>query len=398
MQLEWKQLRKIGISIFVLFLAIYYWSSVAGLISTMISALYPVFMGAAIAYVINLLMDLYEDYFFPKSRKDIIGRIRRPVCLLGAVVTILIIIGALIYLVIPELLSSVEMLVNGIPHSLRELSQNKFLKSVLPDDVFHKLMAMDWNVYIGSVLKFLKGGFGGIAGSVISVASSVFANIISAVLGIIFALYFLAGKETFQHQSLRVLRVVIKEKYYDKLLHYLHITNECFHQYIVGKLLDALVIGLMCGVGMALLRLPYAVMIGTIVGFTALIPVAGAYFGAVVGAVIIMTVSPAKALFFLIFILIVQQIEGNLIYPKLMSGSIGLPGVWVLAAVTAGGSLAGILGMLIGVPIVASVYKIVRERVIEREEKLGLEPLPEIVNSTQERWQKIKSIKNKKKK
>ena len=398
MQIEWKQLRRIGISIFVLFLAVYYWHTVAGLISTLISALYPVFMGLAIAYVINLLMSLYEDYFFPKSQKKIIDGIRRPICLLGAVITILVIIGALFYLIIPELVSSVQILVNGIPNTLASVSQNKFLKTILPDGMMQKLVTLDWNVYIGAALKFLKGGFGGIAGNVISVASSVFANIVSAVLGIIFALYFLSGKEKFQHQSLRVLRVVVRDKYYYQTLHYLHITNECFHQYIVGKLLDAIIIGLMCGVGMLIFQLPYAVMIGTIVGFTALIPVAGAYFGALIGAVLILTVSPTQALIFLIFIVVVQQLEGNLIYPKLMSGSMGFPGVWVLAAVTVGGSLGGILGMLIGVPIAASIYKIIRERVVEREEKLGLGPLPEIDNSQQERWQKIKSIRKKKKK
>ena len=159
----------------------------------------------------------------------------------------------------------------------------------------------------------------------------------------------------------------MKEKWYDKLMYYLRMTDECFHQYIVGKCIDAVVLGVMCAIGMAIFRFPYAIMGGALIGFTALIPVAGAYIGAGIGAFMIFTVSPIKSLLFIVFIIVLQQIEGNLIYPKIMSSSIGLPGVWVLAAITVGGSLSGILGMLIGVPIAAVIYQIVREEVLKRE-------------------------------
>ena len=159
--------------------------------------------------------------------------------------------------------------------------------------------------------------------------------------------------------------------------------------------MDAIVVGLLCGIGMVILGLPYPLMIAVFVGFTALIPIVGSYLGILVGSIIILTVSPTQALIFLIFIVVMIQFEANVIYPKLMSDTIGLPGIWVLAAVTVGGTLAGIVGMLIGVPIAASIYQISGEKVREREERLGLEEIPDIENSFQERFQKIKKIKQK---
>ena len=395
MNLEWKQLRKIGISIFLLYLAIYYWKRVAGLMNTCVSAFIPVIVGIVIAYMINIMMDMYEDYFFKKSTNPTIDRMRRPVCLIGAILTICIIIGLLVYLVIPELVTSATILVEGIPKGVKQLAKYEWFQTIMPDELIDKLLTMDWKDYIDSAMRFIKSGAGGFAGSAMNLAGSVFSTAVSALLGVIFAIYFLGSKEKFQLQALRVIRVTMKESYYKKALHYLSIGNMCFHNYIVGKIVDAFVVGILCGIGMTILRLPYVLMISVFVGFTALIPIVGTYVGIAAGAIIILTVSPAEALIFLIFIVIMIQFEANVIYPKLMSNSIGLPGIWVLAAVTAGGTLGGILGMLIGVPIAATVYQISREIIRERELKLGLEELPEIKNVAQERWTKIKKIKDK---
>ncbi len=395
MNLEWKQLRKLGFAIFLLYLAIYYWKNIADYIATGISAFVPVIIGAVIAYMINILMDMYEDYFFKKTNNPTIDRIRRPVCLAGSILTIGAIIGVLVYLVIPELVTSATILVEGIPNGVRALAKYEWFQKIVPDDIIEKLLEMNWKDYIDSAMKFFKGGVSGFAGSAMNLAGSVFSKFLSALLGIVFAIYFLGSKEKFQMQALRVIRVNVKEEYYKRVLHYLSVGNYCFHNYIVGKLVDAVVVGVLCGIGMSILRLPYVLMISVFVGFTALIPIVGTYLGIAAGSIIILTVSPMKALEFLIFIVIMIQFEANVIYPKLMSDSIGLPGIWVLAAVTVGGTLAGILGMLIGVPIAATFYQISKEIIQEREKKLGLEQLPEIKNVTQERWTKIKNIKNK---
>jgi predicted PurR-regulated permease PerM len=392
---EGKHLRMLGVSIFLLYLAIYYWEKIAGFLYTGFGAVAPVLLGAVLAYMLNILMDMYEDYFFKKSEKPIINKIRRPVCLIGSIVTIAVIIGVLVYLVIPELVESATILVEGIPNGVRALARYDWFQAIVPDNIVDKLLEMHWKDYIDSAMKFFKGGIGGFAGSAMNIAGSVFSKFVSALFAIVFAIYFLGSKEKFQTQALRVMRVVVKKDYYDKTLHYLNVCNLCFHNYIVGKLVDAIVVGILCAIGMSVLRLPYVLMISVFVGFTALIPIVGTYLGIAAGAIIILTVSPMKALIFLIFIIIMIQFEANVIYPKLMSNSIGLPGVWVLAAVTVGGTIAGIGGMLIGVPIVATVYQISREIILEREKKLGLETLPEIKNVSQERWTKIKNIKNK---
>ena len=159
----------------------------------------------------------------------------------------------------------------------------------------------------------------------------------------------------------------MRPKWAKRLLYGLRIFNESFRGYIVGQCTEAVILGVLCVVGMLIFRFPYAGMIGSLVGFTALIPVAGAYIGAAVGAVMILTQSPLKALLFGVFLVILQQLEGNLIYPRVVGRSIGLPALWVLAAVTVGGSLMGIPGMLLGVPITAALYRLIREDMSRRE-------------------------------
>ena len=163
-----------------------------------------------------------------------------------------------------------------------------------------------------------------------------------------------------------MLRTYLKPSWYSRLVYFLQTLNTCFHRFIVGQCTEAVILGLLCIAGMLLFRFPYATMVGTLIGFTALIPVAGAYIGAGVGAFMIFTVSPVQTLLFLLFIVILQQLEGNLIYPRVVGSSIGLPGIWVLAAVTIGGGLLGIFGMLLAVPLTATLYQILRADVKKR--------------------------------
>lgn len=180
------------------------------------------------------------------------------------------------------------------------------------------------------------------------------------VIGLIFAIYLLIGKETLGGQVKRLMNHYLKPSWNEKIGYVLTIFDNSFHKFIVGQCIEAVVLGVLCMIGMSVLRLPYAMMIGTLIGFTALIPVAGAYIGAGVGAFMILTVSPVQALIFLVFVVILQQLEGNLIYPKVVGSSIGLPGVWVLAAVTIGGGIMGIPGMLLGVPSAAAMYQLIK--------------------------------------
>lgn len=368
MKIEWKQCFRVGISIFLLFLCISYWKTVAGFISVLISAMSPLIAGAIIAYLLNILMAFYERYYFTRfSDKKIVAKSRSVVCLLLSIITMIGVIAILVYMIIPELVSCFAMLMDKIPGMVEGLSKNPYIKDLMPKDIMAELNNLDWESYAQKLSGFLTTGAIGAVDKVANVATSVFSSVFSGVLGFIFALYFLLSKEKILTQFKRLMRAYIKENWYNKIMYYLKMTDECFHQYIVGKCLDAVILGVLCAFGMTIFRLPYAVMIGALIGFTALIPVAGAYIGGGIGAFMIFTVSPIKALLFIIFLIVLQQIEGNLIYPKIMSSSIGLPGVWVLAAITVGGSLSGVVGMLVGVPIAAVVYQILQEEVVKKE-------------------------------
>ena len=182
-------------------------------------------------------------------------------------------------------------------------------------------------------------------------------------MGLIFSFYLVLGRDRLARQSTRVLRRYVPQPIYDRIMYVLGVLNNAFHRYITGQCTEAVILGVLCTIGMMILRLPYATMIGALVGFTALIPIAGAYIGTIVGAFMILTVSPMKMLIFLIFLAVLQQVEGNLIYPKVVGSSIGLPGIWVLAAVTIGGGMMGVAGMLLGVPLASALYTLLRNDV-----------------------------------
>lgn len=198
-------------------------------------------------------------------------------------------------------------------------------------------------------------------GSVFTFIAAVFSTVLSVFMSFVFAVYLLSGKEKLGGGINRLLSVYAKPRFkqvFDKVF---CVVDDCFHRFIVGQCTEAVILGLLCMIGMNIFGFPYATMIGTLIGFTALIPIAGAYIGAAVGAFMVFTAdSFLKAVLFVVFIVILQQLEGNLIYPKVVGASIGLPGIWVLAAITIGGAIGGIFGMLLGVPIAASIYKLVR--------------------------------------
>lgn len=221
------------------------------------------------------------------------------------------------------------------------------------------------------IAKGVTSGVSSMFGAVATAVSSIFSGIVTFLVSFIFSIYILLGKDRLGLQLKRLMVNYIKPAWNKKLFYVLSVFNDCFHKYIVGQCIEAVILGTLCILGMLICRFPYATMIGTLIGFTALIPVAGAYIGAGVGAFMILTVSPMKAVLFLVFIVVLQQLEGNLIYPKVVGTSIGLPGIWVLAAVTIGGSLFGVSGMLIGVPTAAAVYRILRNDMNRREKERG---------------------------
>lgn len=369
-KLEWKTLLRVGALIFALFLLIHYWSNISGVIGTVISAATPIFIGLVMAYIINILMSFYERHYFPKSTKKTVLKSRRPVCLTGAILSIIGIVALVIVLIAPQLANCVKLLVAELPGAIK-LAINKLKElNILSDDLFNSLSAIDWKSKIGDIVKTLTTGLGSVMDVAVSAVTSVFSGVSNAVIGFIFALYLLLDKNRLSGQVKRVSDRYIPHRFAEKITHILSVANDCFHRFIVGQCTEAVILGTLCMVGMLILRLPYAPMIGALIAFTALIPIVGAFIGAGVGAFLIFMESPIKAVIFLVFIVILQQIEGNLIYPKVVGSSIGLPGIWVLAAVTVGGGVLGISGMMIGVPAAAAVYRLIKENLNSSENNL----------------------------
>lgn len=363
MKIEWKTCFKVGISIFLLYLCIHYWDAVQTLFGRLIGSALPLIVGCAIAFVTNILMKFYESHYFPKTKKKFLNSSRRPVCITAAFLTVILIVVLVVSLIVPQLVSCVKLLVAELPDAIKFVIAKVDAWGIVPDNITDVLAGIDWKSRIGSLLEAFTSGVGNVMDVVFAAVTSVFSGIVTGFLAIIFAIYILASKERLAAQFKKLFGKYMSKGFSNKFTHVVATLNLSFRNFIVGQCTEALILGVLCTIGMLIFRLPYAAMIGALIAFTALIPVAGAYIGAIVGAFMILTVSPVKALIFLVFILVLQQLEGNIIYPKVVGSSIGLPAIWVLAAVTIGGGMFGVLGMLVAVPIAATIYTFLKEEV-----------------------------------
>ena len=363
MKLDIKTCLRAGITIFLLYLCIHYWPAVAGAAGTVLGAAMPLILGAGMAYFVNILMTFYERRMFGGSGGGIGKKAGRPVCMVLAFATLVIIVVLLMVLVIPELVSCIRVIVSGVPGVISEFTAWCEKQGILPETIADSLAQIDWKSRVSEIAGVLTQGVGGAVNVIVSAVSSVVSGVVTFFMALIFSIYLLLGKEKLGGQLNKLMEKYLKKPVERRVRYVVGIVNDCFHRYIVGQCTEAVILGVLCMLGMLLIRLPYATMIGALVGFTALIPVAGAYIGAFVGAFMIVTVSPVKALVFLVFIVVLQQLEGNLIYPRVVGSSLGLPAIWVLAAVTVGGGVLGIPGMLLGVPLTAAAYRLIRNDV-----------------------------------
>lgn len=369
----------IGAVAVVVFLIIYYWTAVSDALALGIAAAMPLLVGVVMAYVINILMCFYERFYFKNSKKVWLNKSRRGTCIVLSLVTVVAILAVVIGIVVPEFVSSIELLVKEVPGVLNKaylwVIQNEDIKPFLDPEVLNA--QIDWQKMIKDIIDVVVTGAGGVMNSALNIASSLFSFAAQALIGFIFAMYLLLNKEKVLGQFNKLFRVYLKDKVRDKMEYFFAVANETFKSYIVGQCTEAVILGVLCAIGMLIFGFPYAGMTGAVIGVTALIPVAGAYIGAAVGAFMICTVSPLKAVLFIVYIVVLQQLEGNLIYPKVVGSSIGLPGMWVLAAVTIGGGIMGIPGMLFGVPLAATLYKLLRADVNHKLKNTAAENVAE---------------------
>jgi len=361
MKIEWKTILRLALGVIGVFLVIHYWKNIAGLGAAVCSAAFPLIIGGVIAYIISIPMGFFERHFFPKSQAKVIAITRRPICMVLAYIAVLAVVALVIGLIIPQLGECVKVIVSEVPALFDRVLAYAESFHLLPENILSFLNDLDLKQGIQELLGMVTSGLGNIMSTVVNVVVGVFSGIVTSVVAIIFSIYLLLAKDTLADQGSRFLSRYLKESWYRKIVYLLSVLHDSFRRYIVGQCTEAVILGILCTLGMLLFGFPYAVMIGALVAFTALIPVAGGYIGAGVGAFMILTESPIKAVLFIVYMIILQQLEGNLIYPKVVGSSLGLPGIWVLAAVIIGGGVSGILGMLVGVPVASAVYRIIRE-------------------------------------
>lgn len=375
MKIEWKTCLRVGVSVVLVWLVINYWNSVIHFLGFAFKAAGPLIVGAVMAYIANIMMRFFEVRLFPKSKSKFMTAIRRPVCLLLAIACVCVMIAFLINTVLPELVACVTMLVEKLPKYIQKLYEwleREYNISEYLAGLNLNSGNADLRTTITKALNVVWAGVGGVMGAAVSLVSGVISTLISAFLAIVFAAYLLMGKEKLSKQFHGLIRTYMGVKLEKRIFYVLNTLDDAFHSFIVSQCTEALILGSLCILGMLIFNFPYAIMIGTLVGFTALVPIAGAYFSGAVGAFMIFTIDPLKALLFVVFLVCLQQIEGNLIYPRVVGSSINLSPIWVLAGVTIGGGMMGVVGMLLGVPLAATIYQLVSRDMLARQQGLSI--------------------------
>ncbi len=335
--------------------------------ATAFSYISPFVVGGALAFVINVPMRSIEKHLFPNSEK--LKKIRRPLALVLTLLAVAAVIALVCLAVIPQLGETIGTLAVRIPEYMTKVQEyiNEFLaKYPSLQEQFLSMsidwQGIDWEGIVGSVSGWLSTG----VVSTIDVVGSAINSIVSGVIGFIFALYILVDKERFGRQAKMIVYAIFPEKAADKLTAVAAMTSKIFASFISGQCLEACILGCLFAVAMAIFRMPYITLVSVLIAFTALIPVVGAFIGCGVGAFLIFMQNPMQALGFIVMFLVIQQLEGNLIYPKVVGNSVGLPAIWVLAGVTVGGKLMGALGMLIMIPLTSVCYALFREFIVNK--------------------------------
>ncbi len=366
-KIETKTIIKIALAILAVYIVIHFLPAIAEFSESILGAALPLIIGCVIAYPVNILMSFYERHWFPAAKAKFITGSRRGICLLLAIISLVAITALVIALIVPQLVSCVKLIIDLVPDFIADIIAFIDKYDLMSDANLAKIRAIDWESKLGQIFNTVTAGVTGIVNIVISTLSSIFSIITTALFSIIFAIYLLLGKDKLGSQCNRMITAVFNEKTTKRIDYVVGILDDCFHKFIVGQCTEAVILGALVTVGMWILKLPYAAMIGATMAFTALIPIVGAFIGAGVGVFLIIMQSPVKALVFLVFILILQQLENNLVYPRVVGTSIGLPGMWVLASVTIGGGVLGVAGMMLGVPLAAAAYRMTREYIAVRQ-------------------------------
>lgn len=347
----------------------------------------PFLLGGMIAFVINLPMSFFERKLF-KSGEEAKGpagrffkRCSRAFSMVLAYLAVLLAFALVVVTVVPQLVETVRELTNKIPVFWNELMKELEILFASNPELLQQIDSLempqiDWKATINTIISFLQNGVGSMLNSTFTVASSIISTTVNFFISLIFSIYILTQKEKLGDQFDRMLMAYTNHRIYKGIRNVLTLLNRNFSNFITGQCMEAVILGLMFVVSMTLLGFDYAVMVGVLIAFTALIPIVGAFIGCFVGAFLMMVDDPVRAFWFVVLFIVLQQIEGNLIYPHVVGNSVGLPSIWVLAAVTIGGSLMGVFGMLIFIPVLSTVYMLLRDDVNRRNRGAVRAPQP----------------------
>ena len=381
-----KQILKIVIIAIIVLVALLNIGPVWNVVKLALSILSPFIWGLAIAFILNIFMTLYENKLFKLGQKKKGGKLKneykspnyskhtqvdntkkvkkkskleRGLSITLSIITVVAVITIILILIIPQFVEVISNFIGNIPNYLEDLK----VFAINTTEQFPEINDFIQGITIDT--EALKEGIMNLSKNVLDITinqiSSLLSNIVNFFIAIVFAVYILANKEELKVQAKKFVYARVDEEKADYIIKVCRLARDSFRSFLTGQAKEAVILGTLCAIGMLILDIPYAGPIGALTALTAFIPIVGAFIGGFVGAVLIVAVDPFKALIFIIFIIVLQQIEGNLIYPHVVGKNIGLPSIWVLVAITIGGSLFGIMGMIVGLPILSIIYAIVTE-------------------------------------
>jgi len=364
---KFRDLLLLGSALLGLWFVLNHAGSVLAFVQSLWVILTPFLVGGALAFVLNVPMSFLERRVLcAMDRKPKMKKLKRPAALLLTLALAVLVIYLVMALVIPEVIHTIETLIRAIPAAIQKVDEwlkpydlqiAEFLREPLQFPSGEELQKQ-----LGNMLSIAVKGVA-FSGSVIG---SVYQNILSTFFMLMFIIYFLLGKEKLASQSKRLLQAYLKPQRYQRLMEVASLTQKTFASFITGQCLEAVILGCLFFIVMSLFRMPYVLLISVFIAVTALIPVVGAWIGCIVGVILILVQNPMQALGFLAMFLILQQLEGNVVYPRVMGNALGLPSIWVLFAVVLGEGLMGVLGMLLFIPLMSVCYKLISQKVESR--------------------------------
>lgn len=380
MELNQENIRKIKeIILFtaVIIVCLWKYETVLDILFFVLNILTPFILGGAIAFVLNVPMNFVQRHLFDEERikkSKVLQKMARPVSMILVLIAVFGIVAIIMFILIPQLgetFANLGRSIQAFIPQIQEWAARLFNDNKEIMDTVNNL-EFDWNKIMDTGINFFKNGAGSVVNSTITAAKSIVSGLTTFFIAFVFAIYILLQKEKLGVQAKKVLFAFVRRGRAEATVEVLSLTYNTFSSFLTGQCVEAVILGSMFAVSMTILKLPYALLVGVLIAFTALIPIFGAFVGCGVGAFLIFMVDPMKALIFVVLFLVLQQIEGNLIYPHVVGNSVGLPSIWVLLAVIAGGKLMGIVGMFLFIPLASVCYTLFRQLVYDRlKEKIG---------------------------